>query len=97
MSRSRNAGRNSSSVSIRKAHPRRCATDTNEHENTQTPTLSIEAVHDIGRIVRAIKARIDAAIADNQDSSPACTPDPGSGAAASPMGRENSDRAKKEE
>jgi hypothetical protein len=83
------------SVSIREAHLRRCATDTNEHEKSQTSALSIEALRNIGRIVREIKARIDVN-GGNQDSSAACTPDTGSGAAAGPMGGEDPYTAKKE-
>jgi hypothetical protein len=95
MTTTRKPGRNSSSISIRKAHPQRCATDTNEHEKSQTPTLSIEALRNIGRIVGEIKARVDAN-GGNQDSSAACTPDTGSGAAAGSMGGEDPYTAKKE-
>jgi hypothetical protein len=95
MTTTRKPGRNSSSISIRKAHPQRCATDTNEHEKSQTPTLSIEALRNIGRIVGEIKARVDAN-GGNQDSSAACTPDTGSRRAASPLGSKDIDSAKKE-
>jgi hypothetical protein len=88
--------RNSSSVSIREARLQRCATDTNEHEKSQTPTLSIEGLRNIGRVMRDIKAKIDAATGGNQDSSAVCTPDTGSRRAASPLGSKDIDSAKKE-
>ena len=91
----RTPGTNASSVSIRKSHLQRCATDTNEHEKSQTPTLSIEALRNIGRIVGEIKARVDAN-GGNQDSSAVCTPDTGSRRAASPLGSKDIDSAKKE-
>ena len=92
----RTPGRNSSSVSIRKAHPQRCATDTNEHEKIQSPTLDIEALRDIGRILRGIKARIDAANGHGEDNTGICVADSGSTAATSPMGSEDPHGAKKE-
>ena len=98
MSTSRNISRNSASVSIREAHPQRCVTDTNEHDNTQTPTLSIEALRDIGRLVRRINARINGADRHDQDNTATCAPlDSVSTAATSPMGGEDPERAKKEE
>lgn len=97
MSRSRNTGRNSSLVSNWKGHLQRCATDTNEHENTQTPTLSIEALRDIGRLVSAIEARINGADRHDQDNTAPCAPlDSDSATATSPMGGEDPHRAKKE-
>jgi hypothetical protein len=95
MTTTRKSWRNSSSISIRKAHPQRCATDTNEHEKSQTPTLSIEALRNIGRIVGEIKTRLDAN-GGNQDSSAVCTPDTGSRRATSPLGSKDIDSAKKE-
>jgi hypothetical protein len=95
MTTTRKSGRNSSSISIRKAHPQRCATDTSEHEKSQTPTLSIEALRNIGRIVGEIKTRLDAN-GGNQDSSAVCTPNTGSRRAASPLGSKDIDSAKKE-
>jgi hypothetical protein len=96
MSTSRNAGKNLSSVRIWEAHLQRCATDTNEHEKSQTPTLIIEGLRNIGRIVRDIKARIDAN-GGNQCSSAACSPfDSGSRTTTGPMGGEDTDGAKKE-
>jgi hypothetical protein len=59
MSRSRNTGRNSASVSIRKAHPQKCDTDANKHENASTPILNLDALKVIGRLVRAFKARTE--------------------------------------
>ncbi|HEY7316287.1 MAG TPA: hypothetical protein VIE89_01845, partial [Candidatus Binatia bacterium] len=82
-------------ISIWKAHLQTCATDTNEHEKSQTPTLSIEALRNIGRIVGEIKTRLDAN-GGNQDSSAVCTPDTGSRRAASPLGSKDIDSAKKE-
>jgi hypothetical protein len=58
MNKSLNSWRNSSSVSIRKAHLQNVLSDTNEHEKEQTPVVSFEGLRTIGRIVRAIKARI---------------------------------------
>ena len=96
MTRSRTPGRNSSSVSIRKAHLQRCATDTNEHEKSHTPTLSIEALQTIGRIVRAIKARIDVANENAEDDIRTCVADSGDRANIGALGGEDHDRAKKE-
>lgn len=97
MSTSRNTIRNSASVSIREAHPQRCVTDTNEHENTQTPTLSIEALRDIGRLVRRIRARINDAGAHDQDDTATCAPlDSVSTAATSRMGSKDPHTARKE-
>ena len=91
------AGKNCSSVSIWEARLQRCATDTNEHENTQTPTLSIEALRNIGHIVRFIQARINEANGHDHDSSATYTPiDSGSRAAIGAMGSEDPDGAKKE-
>ena len=97
MTTTRKPGRNSSSISIRKAHPQNVLSDTNEHEKPQTPTLSIEGLHNIGRIVRDIKARINDANGHGNDNSAACLPiDSVSRAASGPMGREDHDGAKKE-
>ena len=60
MSRSRNAGRNSSSVSIRKAPLQNVLSDTYEDEKEQVPVLDGEALRAISRIVREIKRRLDA-------------------------------------
>jgi len=89
--------RNSSSASIRKAPAQRYATDTNEHENSQTPTLSVEALRNIADIVRALKARINGANGHDRDNTAKCaTLDSGSTAATCPMGSENTDSTKKE-
>src|SRR5262249_21746085 len=61
MKKSRGGCRNSFFVSIRKAPPQKYATDTNKDEKVQTPILDIEALRTIGRIVRAVKVRIDLA------------------------------------
>ena len=61
MKQSRDHCKNSSSVSIRKGHPQSCATDTNRDEKVQLPILDNQALRTIGRIVRAIKERIDLA------------------------------------
>jgi hypothetical protein len=87
---------NLSSVSIRKAHLQRCATDTNEHEKAQTPTLNIEALRNIGRIVRAIKARISAADGHQDNTAIRVPLDSGSTPATSPMGGEDSHSGEKE-
>ena len=97
MSRSRNTGRNSSLVSNWKGHLQRCATDTNEHEKSQTPTLSIEGLRNIGHIVRDIKARINDANGHGNDNSATCVPiDSVSTATSGPLGREDHDGAKEE-
>jgi hypothetical protein len=97
MTTTRKPGRNSSSISIRKAHPQRCATDTNEHEKSQTPTLSIEGLRNIGHIVRDIKARINDANGHGNDNSATCFPiDSVSTATSGPLGREDHDGAKEE-
>jgi hypothetical protein len=97
MSTSRNAGKNLSSVRIWEAHLQRCATDTNEHEKSQTPTLIIEGLRNIGRIVRAIKARINDSTGRDHDNTATCEPvGSGSRTTTGPMGREDTDGAKKE-
>jgi hypothetical protein len=97
MSTSRSTGRNSASVRSWEVPLRRCATDTNEHEKAQTPTLSVEALRNIADIVRAIKARINGAHGHDQDHTARGAPlDPGSRPATSPMGGEDSHSAEKE-
>lgn len=59
MKTSRGRGRNSSFVSIRKAHGRKYATDTNKDEKAQKPVLDNETLKTISRIVRAIKRRLE--------------------------------------
>jgi hypothetical protein len=51
--------RNSSAVSIRKAPAQSVLSDTYEDEKPQVPILDIEALRTIGRIIQAIKGRID--------------------------------------
>ena len=91
----RTSGRNSASVRIRKPHLQNVLSDTNKHENTQTPTLSIEALRTIGRIIRGIKTRIDA-VNRHDEVTQTCIADSGSRAAIGAMGSEDPDRAKKE-
>ena len=89
--------RNLASVSIWEARSQRCATDTNEHEKAEAPILGIEALRNIGRIVRAIKTRIDGADGHDRDSTATCASvDPGGRADTGPMGGEDPRRAKKE-
>jgi len=52
--------RNLSSISISKAPAQKCGTDTNQDEKPQEPILDIEGLRTIGRIVMAIKERIEA-------------------------------------
>jgi len=59
MKNSRGRCRNSSFVSIRKAHGQNMLSNTNKHEKVQTPVLNIEALRTISRIVRAIKRRLE--------------------------------------
>jgi hypothetical protein len=59
------------------------------------PTLDIEALRNIGRIVRGIKARSEAK-RGNQHNSASCSPNTGSGAAIGAMGGEDPDRGKEE-
>ena len=60
MSKVRNIGRSSSFVSIRSAPSKTYATNTHEHEKVERLVVDIEALRAISRIVRTIKARIDA-------------------------------------
>jgi len=60
MTTTRTPGRNSASVSIRKARSQNVLSDTYEDEKEQVPVLDVEALRAIGRIVREIKRRIDA-------------------------------------
>jgi hypothetical protein len=93
----RTPGTNSSSVSIQKAHLQNVLSDTNEHEKPQTATLSIEGLRNIGHIVRDIKARINDANGHGNDNSATCEPlGSGSRTTTGPMGREDTDGAKKE-
>jgi hypothetical protein len=97
MTTTRKSGRNSSSISIRKAHPQNVLSDTNEHEKSQTATLSIEGLGNIGHIVRAIKARINDSTGRDHDNTATCEPlGSGSRTTTGPMGREDTDGAKKE-
>jgi hypothetical protein len=59
MTTTRKSGRNSSSVSIREAHLKRCKPDMSKDENAQTPILNLDALKVIGRLVRDFKARIE--------------------------------------
>jgi hypothetical protein len=82
---------------IRKAHLQRYATDTNEHEKAQTPTLSVEALRNIADIVRALKARSNGANGHDRDNATTgAALDSGSTAATCPMGSEDTDSTKKE-
>lgn len=65
-----NHGENLSSVSIRKAPARKYVTDTNQDEKVQQPILDIDALRAIGRIVRAIKERIEASQRSETGSDP---------------------------
>ena len=90
--------RNLASMSIWEGRSRRYATDTNEHENTQTPILSIEALRAIQDRVRCIKARINGADRHDQDNTATSTRlDSVSTADTGPMGGEDPHRAAKEE
>jgi len=60
MTTTRTPGRNSASVSIRKARSQNLLSDTYEDGKEQVPVLDVEALRAIGRIVREIKRRIDA-------------------------------------
>ena len=53
--------RNLTFVSIREGHSQNVLSGTNEDEKEQVPVLDVEALRTIGRIVREIKRRIDAA------------------------------------
>jgi len=55
---SRNDTRNSALVSIWEGPSQSYGTNTNGNEKFQTPVLNIESLRAIGRIVRAIKDRI---------------------------------------
>jgi len=62
--------RNSSTASIRKACSRKYATDTSQDEKVQQPILDVEALRTVGRIVRAIKERIEAGQSSETGSGP---------------------------
>jgi hypothetical protein len=96
MQRSRNSGGNSSSISIRKAPLQRCATDTNEDEKAQIPTLSLESLRAIARIVRAIKSRLSRQADGPVDTRFATSPDGGSPATNCQDGSQ-SDESKNEQ
>ena len=57
MKMSRNTNRNSSLVSIREPHLKRCKPDMRKDEKGQTAILNLEALKVIGRLVRGFKAR----------------------------------------
>ena len=59
MSKRRRRSRNLSNVSIREARSQNVLSDAYEHEKAQTAVIDIEGLRNIGRIVRAIKQRID--------------------------------------
>ena len=58
LKKTHNISRNSSFVSIRKAPAQKHVTDANKSEKLQTPILNIQTLRTIGRVVRAIKDRI---------------------------------------
>ncbi len=60
MSKPNTARRNSSFVSIRKRSLKNLLPYANGQEKDETPAVSIEGLKAIGRIVRAIKDRIEA-------------------------------------
>src|SRR5262245_56786070 len=76
--------RNSSLVGIRKPRSRKCATDANKDEKVQQPILDIEALRTVGRIVRAVKERIEASQSSETGSDPEVSGDSGSSVPASP-------------
>jgi hypothetical protein len=67
MKGTRTGNANTSSVSIRKARPRNVLSNTYEQEKTQIPTLTLEALRAITRIVRGIKGRAASEPADSVD------------------------------
>jgi len=78
MKKSRNAVENLSSVSIRKARSQKHGTDANRHEKVQTPTLSLETLRAISRIVRTIKGKLARQAGGPLDTQIAISPDGGS-------------------
>jgi hypothetical protein len=58
MKRSRNSVGNLASVSIRKGHVQKHATDATRYEKTHIPTLSLEALRALARIVKTIKGKL---------------------------------------
>jgi hypothetical protein len=94
METSRKPVGNSSLVSIRKAPAQNVLSNANEHEKAQIPTLSLEALRAIARIIQAIKTRI-ATIADaphgQHDTRTGVTPYAGSPAPNCPDGSEDHD------
>ena len=93
MKKSRGRCRNSSFVSIRKAPVQKYATDTNKDEKLQTPILGIEVLRTIGRIVRAVKVRIDLAKGqhDPKDIQECAAGDADSAATTCPVGGQDHD------
>ena len=92
MSQGHEICRNSVFISIRKAAAQKCDTDTSKDEKVQQPILDIEALRTIGRIVRAIKERIEAGQRSETGSDPEAGRDSRSSAPASPDRSENNDR-----
>jgi len=60
MSKTHESCRKLSSVSIRKCPVQNLLSDTHEREKEQPPTVDVEALRTIGRLVRTIKERIEA-------------------------------------
>jgi len=96
MERSRNTVENSPLVSIRKARSQKHATDTNGYEKAQTPTLSLEALRAIARIVRAIDSRL-AKQADGRLDTPIAISPHGDSAATNCQDGSQSDESKNEQ
>ena len=59
MKMSSDNSRNSSLVSIREPHLKRCKPDMSKDEKIKNPILNIDTLKVIGRLVRNFKARIE--------------------------------------
>jgi hypothetical protein len=96
MKMSSNNSRNSSLVSIREPHLKRCKPDMRKDEKGQTPILNLEALNVIGRLVRTIKERIDVSQRSETGSDREVGEDTRSSAPASPDRSQNHDREEEE-
>jgi hypothetical protein len=96
MKKSRNSDENSSSVSIRKGSLQNVLSDTNEQEKAQIPTLGLEALRTLARIVGAIKSRLARQADGPLDTRIATSPDGGSPATNCQNGSQGNEGTKQE-
>jgi hypothetical protein len=96
METSRNPVGNSSLVSIRKAPAQNVLSNANEHEKAQIPTLSLEALRGISRIVRTINGKLARRAGGPFDTQIAISPDGGSPATNCQNGSQGNEETKQE-